>query len=88
MPDLDQLAAAARQRIDTRGGSAAAGFSTEARTAIERLTERLAEQLGQPLADWAVTRWIVTRQPLNECIATERIGHACAAVTPADRPTS
>ena len=87
MPELDKLAATARQRIDIRGGSAAAGFSTEARQAIERLTEHLAEQLGQPLADWSVTRWILTRQPLDECIQAERMGHARAAVTPASRPT-
>jgi hypothetical protein len=60
MPDLDQIAATARQHIDTRGGSAAAGLSTEARHAIDRLRDRLAEQFGQPLADWTVTRWIVT----------------------------
>jgi len=61
MPDLDQIAATARQHIDTRGGSAAVGFSTEARHAIDRLTERLAEQLGRPLANWA--RYPLDRHP-------------------------
>jgi hypothetical protein len=61
MPDIDQLAVNAGEHIDNRHGSAAAGFSREARDAVRDLTDALAGDLGQILAERAVTRWIITR---------------------------
>ena len=74
MPEIEQVAAIAREHIDNLRGSAASGFSPEARDAVHDLTHALAEDLGHPLAEWIVTRWIITREALDECIGTERSG--------------
>jgi hypothetical protein len=74
MPDIEQIAATARVHIDNRRGSAASGFSPEARDAVYHLTDALAADLGRPLADWVVTRWIITRKAIDEYVAIERSG--------------
>ncbi|GAA1194979.1 hypothetical protein GCM10009608_33020 [Pseudonocardia alaniniphila] len=72
MPDIDQLAVNAGKHIDNRHGSAASGFSHEAREAVRDLTVALAGDVGQLLAERAVTRWIITRVGVNECVSAAR----------------
>jgi hypothetical protein len=66
--EWDQLAKTAREAIDAeRSGT----WSDTARTAVAALKGAMTPALGPGLADWAVSRWILTKQPLRTCIRAE-----------------
>lgn len=77
MPDrLLELAADARSRIrrEARTGAVARPWSAETTAAINAVTEHLVGEDGveRRLAEYAVSRWVVTERPIRECVAEER----------------
>jgi hypothetical protein len=69
---LETLATHTRQLVDATTGNAATGYTTETRAAVLRLTDAVADELGEEtLAQWVVTRWLITRQSIRDCIAAE-----------------
>lgn len=77
MPDrLLELAADARSRMDHESGQVSTPWSAETRAAIRALATHLVEVEGmeQHAADRAVTRWIITRKPIRECVRAEVAG--------------
>jgi hypothetical protein len=69
--DLERLATDTRQLVDATAGSAAAGYDPDTRAAVLRLTDAVADEVGEEVAQWVVTRWLITRQPIRDCIAAE-----------------
>ena len=70
--DLDELAEQTRVLVDVSTGNAAQGYTSETRAAVLRLTDAVADEVGEEVAQWVVTRWLITRQPIRECIDAER----------------
>jgi hypothetical protein len=71
--DLDGLAERARELIDATTGNAAQGFTDETRAAVYDLTNAVADVVGEETAaHWVVTRWLITRRPIRECVEAER----------------
>jgi hypothetical protein len=67
---LEDLATHTRQLVDASTGNAADGYDTNTRAAVLRLTNAVADEIGEEtLAQWVVTRWLITRQPIRDCIA-------------------
>ena len=75
MTDLEQLATETRALVDASTGSAAQGYTSETRAAVLRLTDAVADEVGEEVAQWVVTRWLITRQPIRECIEAERFNN-------------
>ena len=72
MSDWSELAAAASREIDASPGSVADGWSPAAREAVTRLTEAIvAEGVERTVAEAAVTRWAITKRPIEECVRVE-----------------
>lgn len=73
---LLELAADARSRIDHEGGQVSTPWSAETRAAVRALAAHLVEAEGmeQRSADRAVTRWIITKKPIRECVRAELTG--------------
>ena len=71
---LEQLAADTRKLVDATSGNAAQGYTPETRAAVLRLTDAVADETGEEVAQWVITRWLITRQPIRECIDDERPG--------------
>ena len=70
--DWSELATVAREAIDASPGSVADGWSSAAREAVARLTEAIvAEGVERQVAEAAVTRWAITKRPIEECVAQE-----------------
>lgn len=74
MPNqLQSLAALARVAIDnSRAGSAADGLPPDARAALDTLAAAINTEVGPAVGEWAITRWILTRRPIMECIDVEQ----------------
>lgn len=43
----------------------------EADAALLALKQLLAETVPKPVAEWAVSRWWITREPIDECVRAE-----------------
>jgi len=70
--DWTYLAARARAEIDAHRGAVSDPFSLAAREAISVLTEAIvAEGVERKAAELAVTRWILTKEPIEQCVAEE-----------------
>lgn len=75
MTNLEQLATDTRALIDAGTGNAAAGYDPETRAAVYELTNAVADVVGEETAaHWIITRWLITRQSIRECIEAEPIG--------------
>jgi hypothetical protein len=70
--DLERLAEETRALVDASTGSAAQGYTDETRAAVLRLTDAVADETGEEVAQWVITRWLITRQSIRECIDAER----------------
>lgn len=68
---LDQLATHTRRLVDAATGNAATGYTDDTRAAVLRLTDAVADETGEATAQWVVTRWLITRQSIRDCIAAE-----------------
>ena len=69
--DLEQLAADTRKLIDATTGNVAAGYDPDTRAAVMHLTDAVADETGEDVAQWVITRWLITRRPIRECIDAE-----------------
>jgi hypothetical protein len=38
---------------------------------VAALKDEIAKSIGPRTADWAVTRWLITKQPIRECVRLE-----------------
>jgi hypothetical protein len=66
---LEDLATHTRQLVDATTGNAAQGYTDETRAAVLRLTDAVADEIGEETsAQWVVTRWLITRQSIRDCI--------------------
>jgi hypothetical protein len=66
--EWDRLAELARHEIDADWRP---GWSDEARAAVDQLKALLGATVGPVLAEWAVSRWIITKEPLGKCVRAE-----------------
>ncbi len=75
-PGLEELAAHTRHAMDHDRVSGA--WTPVTWTLITQLTNQVAAELAprypRRLAEFAVTRWILLREPLTECVAYQ-LGH-------------
>lgn len=70
--DWSTLAVRARELIDAHTGAVSDPFSPAAREALTVLTEAIvAEGVPRKTAEFAVTRWIITKDPIAQCVAEE-----------------
>lgn len=72
---LLRLTAHARSLIrgETRTGAAGRPWSPDTEAAVTALAEHLiGEGVERRLAEYAVTRWVVTERPIRECVAEEQ----------------
>jgi hypothetical protein len=69
--EWDRLADAANREIEVRPKTVKEKASPAARAALSALREEIAKSVGARTADWAVTRWMITKRPIRECVRLE-----------------
>ena len=67
----DRLAEAASRHLEVRPKTVKEDDSPAARAALSALQDEIARSVGARTADWAVTRWMITKQPIRECVRLE-----------------
>jgi hypothetical protein len=67
----DRLAGDAHREIEVRPKAVNEGFSPAAQAAVAALQDEIAKSVGPRTSDWAVTRWLITKQPIRECVRLE-----------------
>ena len=69
--EWERLAAAARRAREVRPKAVSEPVSPAARAAVLALQDEIAKSVGARTADWAVTRWLITKESIAECVRLE-----------------